>query len=159
MNETPNDICLGVTYSCRGQAWTWRCNDENRVTAISQRGGVDDLTARLLAGRNIAPEDVQNVLDPRIRDFLPNPSSLQDMDVAAYEIVSAVKQGKKITVFADYDVDGGTSAAQIIRWARHFNTEIGLYVPDRVAEGYGPTPEAFAKLKDAGNDLVMPKRW
>ncbi|MGB0907880.1 MAG: single-stranded-DNA-specific exonuclease RecJ [Maricaulaceae bacterium] len=153
--ETPRTLCLGVTRSCRGQAWNWRCADEDLITEVSQRGGVDDLTARLLAGRGVDPEQVQTFLDPRIRDFLPNPSTLQDMDIAAREIVSAVMAKKKITIFADYDVDGGTSAAQIIRWARHFGHDIGLYVPDRVAEGYGPTPEAFTKLKDAGNDLVI----
>ena len=122
---------------------------------MTARAAVDDLTARLLVGRSVAPEEAAKFLAPTLRDFLPNPSSLQDMDKAAARIVADVMAKKKITVFADYDVDGGTSAAQLIRWARHFGAEFGLYVPDRVEEGYGPTPEAFRALKSSGNDLVI----
>lgn len=119
------------------------------------RGGVDDLTARLLVGRGVDPSEAEKFLSPTIRDYLPDPSTVTDMDSAAAHIVAAIVNKKRVTVFADYDVDGGTSAAQIIRWARHFGAEFGLYVPDRVAEGYGPNAEAFQSLKSAGNDLVI----
>jgi len=116
---------------------------------------VDDLTARLLAGRGVVPEDAAKFLDPKLRDFLPNPSALKDMDKAAEAIVSALKAKRKVTVFADYDVDGGTSAAQLVRWARHFGAQFGIYVPDRVQEGYGPTIGAFRRLKEQGNELII----
>lgn len=86
---------------------------------------------------------------------MPDPSSMQDMDKAASLIMDAVQAKKKITIFADYDVDGGTSAAQLIKWGRAFGVEIGLYVPDRVKEGYGPSIEAFEQLKSDGNDLII----
>ena len=116
---------------------------------------MDDLTARLLLGRGVEADAVEDFLEPKLRNFLPNPSSLQDMDKAAKLIVSAIKAQRKITVFADYDVDGGTSAAQLIRWSRHFGIEMGLYVPDRVEEGYGPSSEVFSRLKQEENDLVI----
>lgn len=139
----------------RGLLWQWRCGDASAVADMVARGGVDDLTARLLVGRGVDPEDAPHFLAPTLRHYLPDPSSLTDMDAAAARIVIAVKAKQKVTVFADYDVDGGTSAAQIIRWARHFGAEFGLYVPDRVNEGYGPSAEAFHALKSDGNELVI----
>jgi len=99
---------------------------------------VDDLTARLLAGRGVVPEDAAKFLDPKLRDFLPNPSALKDMDKAAEAIVSALKAKRKVTVFADYDVDGGTSAAQLVRWARHFGAQFGIYVRRPIARSRKP---------------------
>lgn len=125
------------------------------MTAIEQQTGVDMLTARLLAGRGVAPESVTAFLNPKLRDNLPDPSILQDMDKAVGLILDAVEAKQKITVFADYDVDGGTSAAQLIRWGRAMGAKFGLYVPDRVKEGYGPSDVAFQQLKEEGNDLVI----
>lgn len=141
--------------SVRGQVWRDRCADDHAVTALEQRSGVDHVTARLLAGRNITPEEAEGFLSPSLRDQLPNPSILQDMDKAAGLIVEAVQAQKSITVFADYDVDGGTSAAQLIRWGRALGAEFGLYVPDRVEEGYGPSVKAFEQLKAEGAELVI----
>ena len=147
--------CLGVQSSCRGLTWRWRCADSSKIEDLVSRAGLDDLTARLLAGRGVSPEQAESFLDPKLREFLPNPSSLADMDKAAAIIVGAIKAKQKVTIFADYDVDGGTSAAQIVRWARHYGAEFEIYVPDRVEEGYGPTIGAFRLLKDQGNDLVI----
>ena len=147
--------CYDVTLSERGLTWRWRCDDEHEIANISKQGGVDNLTARLLAGRGVPADDVDNFLQPKLRDFLPNPSTLKDMDKAAEHIVSAMQSGKSITVFADYDVDGGSSAAQLIRWARSFQVDFSLYVPDRVKEGYGPSAEAFRQLKQEGNELII----
>jgi len=118
--------------------WRWRCADSSKIEDLVSRAGLDDLTARLLAGRGVSPEQAESFLDPKLREFLPNPSSLADMDKAAAIIVGAIKAKQKVTIFADYDVDGGTSAAQIVRWARHYGAEFEIYVPDRVEEGYGP---------------------
>ena len=136
-------------------AWRWRCKDPAQVDELVSRAGLDNLTARLLADRGVSADEVADFLEPKLRDFLPNPSIMQDMDKAANVIVSALKSNKKVTIFADYDVDGGTSSAQIIRWARHYGVEFGIYVPDRVEEGYGPTVGAFRILKEQGNELII----
>ena len=132
-----------------------RCQDETQITVLEQSGGLDTLTARLLAGRNIDADNIETFLKPTLRGLLPNPSTVRDMDIAASLIMDAVEAKQKITVFADYDVDGGTSAAQLIKWGRVFGVEIGLYVPDRLKEGYGPSIESFRKLKSEGNDLII----
>jgi len=111
--------------------------------------------AQILAGRGVGPDEAEAFLNPTLRTFLPDPSSLRGMDKAAIRIVDAVEAGEAITVFADYDVDGGTSAAQLIRWGRALGSKFGLYVPDRIKEGYGPTVSAFEKLKTDGADLVI----
>ena len=146
---------LDVDSSCRGLRWQARCEDEAQVTELEQTKSLDNLTARLLAGRGVSPDLADEFLDPTLRGSMPDPSSMQDMDKAAGLIMDAVQAKQKITVFADYDVDGGSSAAQLIRWGRSFGVEIGLYVPDRVKEGYGPSVEAFKQLKSEGNDLVI----
>ena len=146
---------LDVDSSCRGLRWQARCQDEAAVTELEQVKSLDNLTSRLLAGRGIDPDTAEEFLNPSLRGSMPDPSTMQDMNKAAALIMDAVQAKQKITVFADYDVDGGTSAAQLIKWGRGFGVEIGLYVPDRVKEGYGPSVEAFKQLKSEGNDLVV----
>jgi len=146
---------LGVESSCRGLKWLARCGNEADVTELKQTHGIDDLTSRLLVGRKVTSDNVISFLEPTLRASMPDPSTLQDMDKAAELILNAVQAKKKITIFADYDVDGGSSAAQLIKWGRALGVEMGLYVPDRVKEGYGPSIEAFEQLKSEGNDLVI----
>lgn len=146
---------LGVEKSCRGLKWVMRSDDEAAVTQLEQDHGLDNLTARLITGRNVTTDAVDTFINPTLRATMPDPSSMQDMDKAAGFILDAVQARQKITIFADYDVDGGSSAAQLIKWGRAFGVEMELYVPDRVKEGYGPSIEAFEQLKSDGNDLVI----
>lgn len=146
---------LGVTRSARGQIWTARCTDMPKAKLIAQAAGVTDFVGELLCGRDIEPSEAEKFLAPTLRNSMPDPSSFADMDKAAGLILDSVVAEQSITVFADYDVDGGTSAAQLIRWARHMGVELDLYVPDRVAEGYGPSVEAFESIKASGAELVI----
>lgn len=148
------EALLGVTQSARGRKWVLRCSDKQKVTALAQTG-LSHTIAQLLAGRGVAPNEAEGFLDPTLRNLLPDPSTLQDMDKAAHYIIDAVQAGQNITVFADYDVDGGTSGAQLIRWGRAMGAEFGLYVPDRIKEGYGPSADAFRRLKSEGAELVI----
>ncbi|MEQ9314996.1 MAG: single-stranded-DNA-specific exonuclease RecJ, partial [Henriciella sp.] len=77
------------------------------------------------------------------------------MEKAANLIVDTLVDGRKVTVFADYDVDGGTSSALLARYFRAWGRDLGLYVPDRLMEGYGPSPAAFRYLKEQGAELVI----
>ena len=149
------EFLLGVSKSATGQAWRFRCGDDEKVSALTRGANLDELTARLLAGRDVAPNDAAAFLAPTLREHMPDPSSLVDMDKAAGLILDAVSCGDKVIIFADYDVDGGTSAAQLIRWGRAFGQDFGLYVPDRVKEGYGPSGAAFEQLKSDGAELVI----
>jgi len=146
--------CLGVKTSLRGRHWTMRCDDSvaedyMRATNLSR------VEAAIIAGRGVAVEDVDVFLRPTLRDTLPNPSLIRDADKAAQRILDGIKANENIWIFSDYDVDGGTSAAQLIRWGRAIGYAFKLYIPDRVKEGYGPSEAAFKTLKAQGADLIV----
>lgn len=115
----------------------------------------DDIVRQLLLSRGVEPEDLERHRNPTLRNFLPDPSVFRDMDVAADRIAQAVIAGETITIYGDYDVDGATSSALLIRLLRDLGTEAGYYIPDRLLEGYGPSGEALVKLGEAGSSLIV----
>ena len=144
-----------VDQSASGRFWTLADADEALVRRLAPSVGGSDLLARLLASRDVDPAQAASYLAPTLRDYFPDPSSFADMDKAAGIILDAILARKRVTVFADYDVDGGTSSAILARYFRAWGQDLGLYVPDRLEEGYGPSPAAFRHLKDTGSDLVI----
>jgi len=146
--------CLDVKRSLRGRHWTMRCDDA-AVDDFSRQTGLPRIDAAIIAGRGIETGDVETFLSPTLRQTLPDPSTLQDVDKAAQRILDGINARETIWIFSDYDVDGGTSAAQLIRWGRAIGYEFKLYIPDRVKEGYGPSKAAFEALKADGADLVV----
>lgn len=155
LTAEPGDAFLGVGRSVSGRKWRAREADDRSVADIARQQGIPEILARVVAGRGIAPADAAHFLAPKLRDAFPDPSSFADMDKAASLIWDAIEADRSIAVFADYDVDGASSAAQLIRWMRALGRDADLYVPDRIAEGYGPSAEAFGTLKDRGADLVI----
>jgi single-stranded-DNA-specific exonuclease len=135
--------------------------DDRLALAIHQRLGVALSVARVLAGKNLIDSgdsdfsQIENFLNPTIKSSLPNPFDLLDMDKAVEKIISTIKDNKKITVFGDYDVDGATSSALLKRFFASIGVDIGIYIPDRALEGYGPNVDALLNLKKQGTDLVI----
>jgi single-stranded-DNA-specific exonuclease len=146
---------LGVSHSLSGRAWRQRETDEKLAAEHARRLGLPDLAGRLLASRGVQPDDAKLFLNPTLKDLFPDPSSFADMDKAAGVILDAIVSGKPAAVFADYDVDGGTASAILSRYFRAWGRELILYVPDRLNEGFGPTPGAFKALKGQGAELVV----
>jgi single-stranded-DNA-specific exonuclease len=148
---------LGVRRSATGVAWVHRLNDRQEMTAlaIAQGHGVPDIVARVLAGRNIPAETVEKFLDPTIRDLLPDPATLTDMEAAAVRLADAVLRREKVAIFGDYDVDGAASSALLKRFLGHFGVESEIYIPDRIFEGYGPNPDAMRELAGRGASLIV----
>lgn len=146
---------LGVERSLTGRRWAARLADERTALAIAQRHGLPDAVARLLAARDVDLDSVTEFLDPTLRRFLPDPLHLKDMDVAIARLVRAVRGGERIVVFGDYDVDGATSSALLLRFFRSIGGNIGVYIPDRRKEGYGPNAPALVKLKADGAAVVV----
>ncbi len=153
--STAQETVLNIEASARGRRWVFRSGSEDIVSDYQKQHNLDLLTARLLAGRDVELDHVQDFLNPKLRNLMPDPSSLKDMDLAVTTILDAMDTGKRIAVFADYDVDGATSASQLLRWAKDMGQDFGLYVPDRIKEGYGPSEKAFEILKEQGFDLVI----
>jgi single-stranded-DNA-specific exonuclease len=146
---------LGIERSLTGRRWAERLADERVALAMAQRHGLPDAICRLLAAREVDLEDVPDFLEPTLRRFLPDPSHLRDMDVAVERLVRALRQGERIVVFGDYDVDGATSSALLLRFFRSVGGNVGVYIPDRVKEGYGPNAPALLKLREQGASVVV----
>ena len=154
MNDTP-DGYLGVSRSITGRAWRRRPADAAVSRALGQRHGLSEPLARALASRGITVDGADNFLSPTLKALFPDPSSFMDMDRAASIIVDALTANRPMVVFADYDVDGATSAALLVRWFRAMGKDLPIYVPDRITEGYGPSPAAFRRLHAEGASLVI----
>lgn len=146
---------LGVERSITGRRWRTREADLGLVEALRRRFSLPEIAARLMAVRGIGLDDAEAFLFPTLKTHFPDPSTFQDMDEAARVIEDAIVQGRSCAVFADYDVDGGSSGAQLVRYFRARGRELKIYVPDRMKEGYGPSALAFERLKADGVDLVI----
>ncbi|MCB1435571.1 MAG: single-stranded-DNA-specific exonuclease RecJ [Rhodobiaceae bacterium] len=123
--------------------------------AIAQQLDLPELLGRVLAARGVAPDDAARFLDPNLRDLLPDPSSLTDMDKAARRLAEAVAGGERIAIFGDYDVDGASSSALLARFLRAVGSDAEIYIPDRIFEGYGPNVAALEGIKERGARLVV----
>jgi single-stranded-DNA-specific exonuclease len=146
---------LGVDRSLSGRAWRQRPADPALTRAHALRHGLSEPLARALASRGVSQDEAADYLSPTLKALFPDPSSFLDMDRAAEVLVDALADGRKVAVFADYDVDGASSAALLVRWFRAMGADLPIYVPDRIAEGYGPSPAAFRRLQDQGAELVV----
>ncbi len=150
---------LGVERSITGKRWLHRGAQgeeaERAALAMAQRHGVPDIVARVMAARGVALDGVERFLNPTLRAELPDPSSLKGMAEAVERLVRAIRGGETIGLFADYDVDGATSAALLSRFIAAAGGKSILHVPDRILEGYGPNAEALASLKQRGAGVVV----
>jgi single-stranded-DNA-specific exonuclease len=158
MNDTPASTALITNrLSLGARAWHWRGGNMEMMESASawDDGLSDDLVTQLLLARGVPREDLNRQRAPTLREFLPDPSHLQDMDKAAIRIAQAIRNREAVAVYGDYDVDGATSAALLIRLFRMCGHDARHYIPDRLLEGYGPTGEALVRLGQEGAQLVV----
>jgi len=146
---------FGVDRSICGRRWRLRAADGLEGQAVAERLALPEIVGRLLAQRGIDHNDAPGFLAPRLREQLPDPSHLRDMEVAAARLVRAVREGETIAVFGDYDVDGATSAALLLRFFAAVGGRTRVYVPDRLREGYGPNTPALLRLHAEGARVVV----
>jgi len=150
-----SDAFLGVETSLTGRRWIGPdVARQRQAQALEQRANVPPALADILARREVMPEEVPGFLAPALRDLLPDPMVLADMEPAAARVLDALNRKDRIAIFADYDVDGGSSAALLIDWLRGFGHGATLYIPDRIDEGYGPNEPAMEALA-RDHDLII----
>ncbi len=148
---------LGVANSALGRTWVERCDaaQSTIALAIAQTHGLPDVLARVLAGRGVGIHDTDGFLNPRLRDLMPDPHKLTDMEAAASRLADAVTRREKVAIFGDYDVDGACSAALLAEYLRACGVEYAIHIPDRITEGYGPNVDAIRALKEQGANILV----
>ena len=146
---------LGVEQSLSGRRWIGPTPEVERATdMLAQQADLPRAVCQVLAQRGVPPMEAQSFLDPKLKELLPDPRNLKDMEIAAARFLHAAHQKQSIAVFADYDVDGGSSAALLLVWLRQMGMQATLYVPDRIDEGYGPNVPAMQALAKS-HDLII----
>ncbi len=148
---------LGVAQSFTGRPWVDRLDEAGRAQALAivQEHGVPDIVARILAARGVASGETPGFLEPKLRDLMPDPSTLVDMDRAAARMADAIQANKLIGVFGDYDVDGACSSALLSSFLKECGVESLIHIPDRLTEGYGPNNDAIRMLAEKGIGLLV----
>jgi single-stranded-DNA-specific exonuclease len=146
---------LGVERSLMGRKWRQRAGDDRAGLALAQQLGLPEIVGRLLAARGVRVEQAERFLAPTLRDFLPDPSHLKDMDKAVARVAAAIGAGELIAIFGDYDVDGATSAGLLQRFLTAVGGRVRVYIPDRQREGYGPNTPALLRLQREGAGVVI----
>ncbi|MEC8015130.1 MAG: single-stranded-DNA-specific exonuclease RecJ, partial [Pseudomonadota bacterium] len=146
---------LGVETSLTGRRWIGPDLDTARAAEMmEQQIGLPPAVCQVLARRGVPAHEAQGFLTPQLKELLPDPRRMKDMEIAAARFLQAVEKRQRIAVFADYDVDGGSSAALLLVWLQQAGLGATLYVPDRIDEGYGPNDEAMAALA-RDHDLIV----
>jgi single-stranded-DNA-specific exonuclease len=146
---------LNVTRSAKGQRWQARLENTRLAETIAQRFDLPEILCRVLAARGVELEQAENFLNPTLRGLMPPPSALRDLEKGADRLAEAVIAGEKIGIITDYDVDGVSSGALMLRFLRAVGSDAVVYIPDRVTEGYGPSQTAVQNLKEQGTQLML----
>lgn len=154
MTLRPGSV-FSIESSLGGKAWRWRGGNMDIAGDASAAGLEHDIVTQLLLSRGVAHDDLERHRNPSLRAFLPDPSAFRDMDAAAERLTQAILSGETVTVYGDYDVDGATSAALIIRLLRMLGHDARYYIPDRLLEGYGPSGEALVRIAGEGSSLIV----
>jgi single-stranded-DNA-specific exonuclease len=155
VDDKQRAVLFGVEHSVCGRRWRLRRGLGDDATALAQRLGLPELVGRLLVQRGIGLDEAPLYLRPRLRDQLPDPSRLRDMNEAVARLVAAIRRDETIAIFGDYDVDGATSAALLARFFAAVGARSRIYVPDRLREGYGPNTPALLRLRAEGATVAL----
>ena len=134
------------SVSVTGKNWILKEYDQEKIVYLKDNFFLDEIIAKLLVLRNIKNEDIKSFLNPSIKNFLPDPSNLLDMEKSSLRTLKAINNKEKIGIFGDYDVDGASSTALLGKYFEHLNLEYEIYIPDRKTEGYGPSIKGFKQF-------------
>ena len=143
------------SLSVSGKKWVLKKYNQEDSSFIKENFFLDDITSKLLSIRNIKKEEIDSFLNPSIKNFLPNPNNLLDMEKSTLRSVRAIADNEKIGIFGDYDVDGATSTALLGNYFSELNIDYEIYIPDRKKEGYGPSIRGFKELINKKVKLIF----
>jgi len=142
-------------FSVSGKNWIFKKYNTEDISKFTETFSLSETTAKLLSIRKDKIGDINSFLDPKIKNLLPNPLSLKDMDKAIDKAFKSISQNEIIGIFGDYDVDGASSTALLARYFLSIKQKITTYIPDRQKEGYGPTNIGFKNLIENNAKLIF----
>ena len=143
------------TLSISGKNWILKKYNQEEISFLKDNFFLDEITSKLLSIRKIKKEDIKSFLNPSIKNFLPNPNTLMDMEKATLRTSKSINKKEKIGIFGDYDVDGATSTALLGKYFTELKIPYEIYIPDRKKEGYGPSIKSFKKLINKGVKIIF----
>ena len=141
--------------SVTGKKWIYKNSDTDKIRKIKETFNLDEISAKLISQRNIELNELSNFINPQLKNTLPNPNILKDMDKSVLKTVGLIKKNKRLGIFGDYDVDGASSAALLASYFNCINRQYEIYIPNRKLEGYGPSIKGFEKLIKKKVDLIF----
>ena len=141
--------------SVTGKKWIYKNSDTDKIKKIKETFNLDEISAKLISQRNIKLNELNNFINPQLKNTLPNPNILKDMEKSVVKTVNLIKKNKRLGIFGDYDVDGASSAALLASYFNCINRPYEIYIPNRKLEGYGPSIEGFKKLIKKKVDLIF----
>ena len=144
-----------ISNSVSNKNWIFKEYDEQDVLFFKENYSLDEITSKLLSIRKIKKENVQTFLTPSIRNFLPNPKIINDMEKSTIRTLQAISKKNKIGIFGDYDVDGAAATALLANYFSNINLPFEIYIPDRKKEGYGPSVDSFKNLINKGVKIIF----
>lgn len=144
-----------IADTVSGRPWRLRDVDEREAAAIAEAANLPRPLARLLAARGVPATKAKAFLEPALRDEMPDPFVLKDMDRATARLARAVRNAEHVGVFGDYDVDGTSGSALLKLYFEAVGASLSVYLPDRVLEGYGPSIEGFRELARSGAKVIV----
>jgi single-stranded-DNA-specific exonuclease len=146
---------LDVEKSVKGQRWVARLDDQRLAHTIAEKNELPEILGRVMAARGVTPDEAEAFLNPTLRSLMPQPSAFLDMEKGAARLAEAIVKKETIGIISDYDVDGVSSAAIMVRFLASVGHEANVYIPDRLTEGYGPSEKAVTTLKEQGTELLL----
>ncbi len=146
---------LNIEKSIRGDRWVARLQNTRMGEAISQQHDLPDILGRVLAARGVSTETAESFLNPTLRTLMPPPSALIEMNLGASRFAEAVINRESIGFITDYDVDGVSSGALLLKFLRAIGRDARVHIPDRLTEGYGPSINAVSDMQKAGVQVLM----
>ncbi len=149
------DPFLNVSRSAKGQRWQARLEDIRTAEAIAQRLEIPEILGRVMAARGVQLDEAEAFLNPTLRGLMPPPSAVRDMEKGAARLATAIMRQERIGIISDYDVDGVSSAAIMLRFLSAVGSTAAVHIPDRISEGYGPSQMAVSKLAEQGTQLLL----
>ena len=142
-------------YSLTNKKWSLKKYNEKDVDYITQSYDVSPLVAKLLSIRNVNYQDIQSYIKPSLKNSIPDPSTLTDMDTACERLFKAIFDEERISIFGDYDVDGSTSTSILVNYFKQISINLDFHIPDRFTEGYGPSINSFSKFKSKNTNVII----